>query len=81
MLLHVIRGALAETGSTPSQLIVEITEDAIMRNPAQAASVLGELRAMGIRVLLDDFGTGWSGLSALRDFVVDGLKLDGHLHG
>lgn len=77
MLLHVIRGALAETGSTPSQLIVEITEDAIMRNPAQAASVLGELRAMGIRVLLDDFGTGWSGLSALRDFVVDGLKLDG----
>ena len=77
LLLHVVRGALAESGATPQQLIVEITEDAIMRNPAQAANVLEELRAMGVRVLLDDFGTGWSGLSALRDFAVDGLKLDG----
>lgn len=76
-LLTMVRTALTASGSTPAQLIVEITEDAIMRNPAQAASILGELHGLGVQILLDDFGTGWSGLSALRDFVVDGLKLDG----
>lgn len=69
--------ALAHTGSTPGQLIIEVTEDAIMRDPAVAADVLAGLRAAGVRVLLDDFGTGWSGLSTLRDLSVDGLKLDG----
>jgi len=72
-----VREIVAITKSTPQQLILEITEDAIMRDPATAAVVLGELRAEGYRVLLDDFGTGWSGLSSLRDLVVDGLKLDG----
>ena len=72
-----VREIVAATDSTPHQFIIEITEDAIMRDPAMAAVVLGELRAEGFRVLLDDFGTGWSGLSSLRDLVVDGLKLDG----
>jgi diguanylate cyclase (GGDEF)-like protein len=72
-----VREVVAATKSTPDQCIIEITEDAIMRDPAMAAIVLGELRSEGFRVLLDDFGTGWSGLSSLRDLVVDGLKMDG----
>lgn len=76
-LIGIVHDALAASGSRPEQLIVEITEDAIMRNPALAATVLRELRESGVRVLLDDFGTGWSGLSSLRDLVVDGLKMDG----
>ena len=72
-----VRSIVKSTKSTPAQFIIEITEDAIMRDPATAALVLRELREEGFRVLLDDFGTGWSGLSSLRDLVVDGLKLDG----
>jgi EAL domain-containing protein (putative c-di-GMP-specific phosphodiesterase class I) len=47
-----------------------------MQAPATAAQVLGDLRQLGVRVELDDFGTGWSGLSSLRDLVVDGIKID-----
>ena len=78
----IVQDAIEASGSRPSQLIVEITEDAIMRNPRLAAAVLHEVRSAGVRVLLDDFGTGWSGLSSLRDLVVDGLKMDGSfIHG
>jgi len=74
---RIVGEALVVTGSKPEQLIVEVTEDAILRNPEHAALILGQLRHFGVRVLLDDFGTGWSGLSSLRDLVVDGLKIDG----
>lgn len=71
----IVRSALQ--GSNPGQLLIEITEDALMRSPQQALTTLHELRGDGVRVLLDDFGTGWSGLSSLRDLAVDGVKLDG----
>ena len=77
MLPHLVRGALAGSASTPDQLIVEVTEEAIMGHAATATQALGELRCSGVRVLLDDFGTGWSGLATLRDLAVDGLKIDG----
>ena len=47
-----------------------------MKQPEVAAHVLQSLRSSGVRILLDDFGTGWSGLSSLRDLIVDGLKID-----
>lgn len=68
--------ALAETQAPPDRLTLEITEDALMRDPAAATGVLSRIRATGVRVLLDDFGTGWSGLSTLRDLSVDGIKID-----
>jgi diguanylate cyclase (GGDEF)-like protein len=77
MLPHLVRGALSESGSSPDQLIVEVTEEAIMRNASMATQALDDLRSNGVKVLLDDFGTGWSGLSTLRDLAVDGLKIDG----
>jgi diguanylate cyclase (GGDEF)-like protein len=75
-LVQLALDSLAATGSDPSQLIIEITEDALLRDPAAARPVVAELRDHGVRVLMDDFGTGWSGLSSVRDLVVDGLKLD-----
>ena len=68
--------AITAEGVDPARLIVEITEEAIMKNPEEVARVLVALRELGVRTLLDDFGTGWSGLSSLRDLVVDGLKID-----
>lgn len=68
--------ALAAAGVEASGLTLEITEDALMRDPATATRTLTGIRDLGVRVLLDDFGTGWSGLSTLRDLAVDGIKID-----
>jgi diguanylate cyclase (GGDEF)-like protein len=68
--------ALTATGSAPDSLFLELTEEALMRQPEAAAVVLSRVRATGVRILLDDFGTGWSGLSSLRDLIVDGIKID-----
>ncbi len=75
-LATMVQGAVRTSGSQPRHLIVEVTEDAIIADPQRGASVLAGLRSDGVRVLLDDFGTGWSGLSLLRDFPLDGIKLD-----
>lgn len=71
-----LESALHDTESTADQLILEITEDALVRDPVRARRILEEVRGRGIRVLLDDFGTGWSGFSTLRDLTADGLKID-----
>ncbi len=55
---------------------VEITESFLMRDEQAAQAMLKELRKLGIQVWLDDFGTGFSSLSYLRHFQVDGLKID-----
>src|SRR5207253_1673585 len=53
-----------------------ITETTLMDNPEKAIEVLRELRVLGIKVYLDDFGTGFSSLSHLHRFAVDTLKID-----
>ena len=58
----------------PGQLIIEITESAVIDN-AQAQSILGGLRKVGADIWIDDFGTGYSSLSRLTALTVDGLKL------
>lgn len=57
-------------------LILEVTETGIMHDPVRVADALPRLRAHGIRISLDDFGTGHSSLSHLRRFAVDELKID-----
>src|SRR5664280_943490 len=76
LLVANIRTALALTGVQPLQLVLEVTESVLMENPEQAASALTELRALGIRIAVDDFGTGFSSLSYLQRFPVDVLKID-----
>jgi diguanylate cyclase (GGDEF)-like protein len=57
-------------------LRLEITESVAISDPDRVRSVLGELRALGVRVSLDDFGTGYCSLSYLQQFQVDTLKID-----
>ncbi len=71
-----IRELLAETGFPPKFLTLEITENAMMADPAHAVKLLGHLSAMGIRLAVDDFGTGFSSLGYLKQLPVDELKID-----
>ncbi|TDX32242.1 diguanylate cyclase (GGDEF)-like protein [Modicisalibacter xianhensis] len=63
-------------GVAPQSLMIEITEQAVMRDPGLAARLLSELRDHGIRVAIDDFGTGYSSLAQLRHLPLDALKID-----
>ncbi|CAA0098794.1 putative signaling protein [Mycolicibacterium vanbaalenii] len=71
-----IMRALARSGLSPEQLTVEITEDVLLENMAETRSVFAKLRDCGIRIAIDDFGSGYSALWYLREFPVDEIKLD-----
>jgi diguanylate cyclase (GGDEF)-like protein len=68
--------ALGETGAEPEDLVLEITEHGVLEDFAAAFRHLQEVRALGVRVSVDDFGTGWSSLSYLQRLPVDELKID-----
>ena len=70
-----VQQALAESGLSPTSLILEITESGAMADPAAALAALHDLRRLGVRLALDDFGTGYASLSHLRDFPIDILKI------
>ncbi len=67
---------LEETGLEPRQLDLEITETTAMEAPLMTALTVEELRNLGVRVTIDDFGTEYSSLSYLERFPVDHLKID-----
>jgi diguanylate cyclase (GGDEF)-like protein/PAS domain S-box-containing protein len=71
--VRVLRGILAETGLSPGRLRLEISEEVFVEG---VASVLADLHRLGVRLGLDDFGTGRSTLASLRHSPVDTLKLD-----
>jgi len=75
-LLSQLEEAMARRATRPEWLEIEITESAILQENSAAAKALARLREMGLRVTLDDFGTGHSSLSCLRRCPVDGLKID-----
>ncbi|MEN5043040.1 putative bifunctional diguanylate cyclase/phosphodiesterase [Pseudomonas koreensis] len=74
-----LRQVLERHSLQPRQLEVEITEDALMHNPDETRKQLRLLRNLGVRVALDDFGSGPCSLAHLRDLELDTLKLDRHL--
>ncbi|MFC7302237.1 putative bifunctional diguanylate cyclase/phosphodiesterase [Cognatiluteimonas weifangensis] len=67
---------LRDTGLPPPQLHIELTETAVIGDEVHASALLARLRSNGVKVWLDDFGTGFSGLSHLRRVPVDGVKID-----
>jgi diguanylate cyclase (GGDEF)-like protein len=71
-----VQRTLRETALPAHCLKLEITESAVMDNADGAASLLGQLRGLGIQLSIDDFGTGYSSLSYLHRFPVDTLKID-----
>lgn len=74
-----LRQVLARHQLQPGQLEVEITEEALMQNLDESHKQLRLLRHLGVRVALDDFGSGACSLAHLRDLALDTLKLDRHL--
>ncbi len=68
---------LHRCGLPAEQLILEITEEALMEDPAAAVASLERLSRLGVRLAVDDFGTGYSSLAYLQKFPVDLLKIDG----
>ena len=57
-------------------LTLEVTERAVMTNPARAKAILSRLHEIGVRISIDDFGTGYSSLAYLTEFPVDEVKVD-----
>jgi EAL domain-containing protein (putative c-di-GMP-specific phosphodiesterase class I) len=75
-LVTMIAGALARHDVEPARLQVEITESALVLDPLRALATLTELRGSGVTISIDDFGTGFSSLSYLRDLPLDEIKID-----
>ncbi|QYK04781.1 EAL domain-containing response regulator [Shewanella zhangzhouensis] len=75
-LVSVIEHALAESGLPAHNLELEITENALIKNPEEIASVLDRIESMGVTMALDDFGTGYSSLEHLMHFPIQVIKID-----
>jgi EAL domain-containing protein (putative c-di-GMP-specific phosphodiesterase class I) len=75
-LVHRVEQTLAANILPPSSLTIEITENALVQEPARVRRALEGLRALGVRIAIDDFGTGYSSLSYLRQLPIDVLKID-----
>ncbi|MBL8514915.1 MAG: EAL domain-containing protein [Betaproteobacteria bacterium] len=71
-----VRRALDAAGLDGSQLELEITESVLMANTGETQSVFAGLKALGVKLSIDDFGTGFSSLAYLKRFHVDNLKID-----
>ena len=75
--LNFIRTRIKETGADPSRLIFEITETAALHNMGLAVKFIDELKDLGCRFALDDFGVGFTSYNYLKTMKVDFIKIDG----
>ncbi|MGB6985979.1 MAG: EAL domain-containing protein [Candidatus Aquilonibacter sp.] len=75
-LREAIANTLRESGVAPARLELELTESSVMRDITSGIAMLHELKALGVRLSVDDFGTGYTSLSYLRRFPIDVLKID-----
>jgi EAL domain-containing protein (putative c-di-GMP-specific phosphodiesterase class I) len=78
-LLPLVRSELAANAVDPGRLIIEVTESAAMENVHAAQEFVSELKELGCRFALDDFGAGFSSFYHLKMLDVDYLKIDGSL--
>ncbi|MBP3489524.1 MAG: bifunctional diguanylate cyclase/phosphodiesterase [Roseburia sp.] len=71
-----VRAAIRETGITPQNLTLEVTESLAINDMSRMKMILADIRALGVRVALDDFGTGYSSLNHIREMPIDVIKID-----
>lgn len=74
--LTMVKTVLAETQMPPQFLEVEITEGLLMENSLSNSQLLTDIKALGLKLSIDDFGTGFSSLQYLKNFPIDTLKID-----
>jgi len=70
-----VKQIVHETGLAPGSVWLEITEETLLRDRALADTTLGRLHDLGVRLVIDDFGTGSSSLVALKHFPIDAIKI------
>ncbi len=75
-LVDLVSSVLAETHIAPSRVVLEMTESILIDDPLTAKTRLEELRAIGVKLALDDFGAGYSSLAYLQQLPFDRLKID-----
>lgn len=75
-LVETVRQVLVRTGLEPARLELEITENVLINDSAAALDILNALKALGVKIAMDDFGTGFSSLGYLNSFPFDKIKID-----
>ena len=75
-IVDLVQEVLEHTGLDPARLELEIRENALLRDTQAALVVLDQLKALGVRIAMDDFGAGYSNLSYLQPFSFDKVKID-----
>jgi diguanylate cyclase (GGDEF)-like protein len=73
---RLVQQILLDTGLSPAQLEIELTETALIQNRDRALHVLRQVKALGVKVAIDDFGVGYSSLETISLFPVDKIKID-----
>lgn len=71
-----VADVLAATGVTPSLIELEVTEDILIKDEQRVLDIFLRIQKLGVRLVFDDFGTGFASLSYLKKFPLDGLKID-----
>jgi EAL domain-containing protein (putative c-di-GMP-specific phosphodiesterase class I) len=75
-LADTVQQALASSGLSPTNLELEVTEDILLHDEKAALDTFLAIQKLGVRIVFDDFGTGFASLSYLKKFPLDGLKID-----
>jgi diguanylate cyclase (GGDEF)-like protein/PAS domain S-box-containing protein len=75
-LARTVAEVLAETGVTPGLIELEVTEDILLKDEQRVLDTFLRIQKLGVRLVFDDFGTGYASLSYLKKFPLDGLKID-----
>jgi len=75
-LIPIVADVLERTGMEPSHLCLEVTESVLVEDPAASAKTFAALKRLGVKIAVDDFGTGYASLDYLRRFPLDCVKID-----
>ena len=74
--VEIVEKTLEETGLTPRNLTLEVTESLAINDMVRMQEILNRIKALGVKIALDDFGTGYSSLNHIREIPFDLIKVD-----